>query len=99
MTKRQESVIDKGINAIPVEMFMPIIVVLFMAIIGGIYLYDKKHNKDICMEKYSQYEIDFCASNIEGIKVCESLGGRLIRTRRGWVDTYVCKINESIVSI
>ena len=77
-----------------------IIIIVILSIFVASYLgykiiIEKLDHQEICEEKYNQYELEFCAKNIKGIKMCDRANMDFVRTEFNLLSSniYVC-INE-----
>ncbi len=69
-----------------------ILIVFALSYFGYKIVIDKLDYKEICEEKYSQYELKFCVENIKGIKMCDRVSMDFVRTEFNLLssDIYVC---------
>ena len=77
-----------------------VIIIVILSILVASYLgykivIEKLNYQEICEEKYNQYELEFCAKNIRGIKMCDRANMDFVRIELKPFPSiiYVC-INE-----
>ena len=58
-------------------------------------------NEDICSLKYSNYNLEQCKNNLQGIEVCSRINATHINTKRNLFSSpiYTCNLNGTIVSV